>query len=100
MIGEGRLHASIDQVAKLISFDHTHDTRQDDAAGGAGGLGDVVQEVEDTGAPQTDKWDLQIRKSASSVRILNPSLIICSHFLFKVESIVQYLREKQLVPVS
>ncbi|CAE6412351.1 unnamed protein product [Rhizoctonia solani] len=83
MIGEGRLHASIDQVAKLISFDHTHDARQDDAAGGAGGLGDVVQEVEDTAAPETDKWDLQIRKSASSV-----------------ESIVQYLREKQLVPVS
>ncbi|KAF8760147.1 PCI domain [Rhizoctonia solani] len=83
MIGEGRLHASIDQVAKLISFDHTHDARQDDAAGGAGGLGDVVQEVEDTGAPETDKWDLQIRKSASSV-----------------ESIVQYLREKQLVSVS
>ncbi|CAE6473293.1 unnamed protein product [Rhizoctonia solani] len=82
MIGEGRLHASIDQVARLISFDHTHDARQDDAAGGAGGLGDVVQEAEDTGAPETDKWDLQIRKSASSV-----------------ESIVQYLREKQLVSV-
>ncbi|CAE6422068.1 unnamed protein product [Rhizoctonia solani] len=82
MIGEGRLHASIDQVARLISFDHTHGARQDDAAGGAGGLGDVVQEAEDTGAPETDKWDLQIRESASSV-----------------ESIVQYLREKQLVSV-
>ncbi|CUA69074.1 COP9 signalosome complex subunit 4 [Rhizoctonia solani] len=83
MIGEGRLHASIDQVARLISFDHTHNARQDDAAGGAGGLGDVVQEAEDTGAPETDKWDLQIRESASSV-----------------ESIVQYLREKNLVSVS
>jgi COP9 signalosome complex subunit 4 len=67
MIGEGRLHASIDQVARLISFETTHDPRQDDAAGGAGGLGDVVQEVEDTGAPETDKWDLQIRKTAASV---------------------------------
>ncbi|KAG9127632.1 hypothetical protein FRC07_011376 [Ceratobasidium sp. 392] len=83
MIEQGRLHASIDQVARLISFETAHDPRQDDAAGGAGGLGDVVQEVEDTGAPETDKWDLQIRRTAANV-----------------EAIVQYLREKQLVSVS
>jgi COP9 signalosome complex subunit 4 len=68
MIEQGRLHASIDQVARLISFETSHDPRQDDAAGGAGGLGDVVQEVEDTGAPETDKWDLQIRRTAANVR--------------------------------
>ena len=65
MIEQGRLKASIDQVDRLIWFD----TREDeDAQGKAGGLGDVEQSTEDTGAPFTKRWDMQIRLTAANVR--------------------------------
>lgn len=65
MIEQGRLRGSIDQVDKLIWFDDRSD--DDDAQGKAGGLGDVDQEAEDTGAPHTKRWDLQIRLTAAGV---------------------------------
>ncbi|KAI0650818.1 hypothetical protein C8Q79DRAFT_1064298 [Trametes meyenii] len=78
MIEQGRLKGTIDQVAKLISFDVLG---EDDAAQGkAGGLGDVEQVEEDTGAPFTKRWDMQIRLTAANV-----------------ETIVQHLTEKGLV---
>lgn len=78
MIEQGRLKGSIDQVERLIWFDAGGD--EDDAQGKAGGLGDVEQETEDTGAPFTKRWDMQIRMTAANV-----------------ESIVQHLKEKGLV---
>ena len=66
MIEQGRLRGSIDQVEQLIWFDSGRE--EDDAQGKAGGLGDVDLETEDTGAPYTKKWDMQIRLTASSVR--------------------------------
>ncbi|KAH9951581.1 hypothetical protein B0H21DRAFT_181810 [Amylocystis lapponica] len=78
MIEQGRLKGSIDQVEKLISFEVTGE--DDDAQGKAGGLGDVEQIEEDTGAPFTKRWDMQIRLTAANV-----------------ESIVQHLTEKGLV---
>ncbi|TFY53011.1 hypothetical protein EVJ58_g9688 [Rhodofomes roseus] len=78
MIEQGRLKGSIDQVEKLIVFESSHD--EDDAQGKAGGLGDVEQTAEDTGAPFTKRWDMQIRITAANV-----------------ESIVQHLTEKGLV---
>lgn len=89
MIEQGRLHASIDQVARLISFETTHDPRQDDAAGGAGGLGDVVQEVEDTGAPETDKWDLQIKRTAANVCVVGLRMLLKAHhsLLFRLREL-------------
>ncbi|OCH94101.1 hypothetical protein OBBRIDRAFT_197228 [Obba rivulosa] len=78
MIEQGRLKGSIDQVERLISFQV--DGEEDDAQGKAGGLGDVEQEEEDTGAPFTKRWDQQIRLTAANV-----------------ESIVQHLTEKGLV---
>ena len=65
MIEQKRLRASIDQVERLIWFE----ARTDDevAQGKAGGLGDVDQEEENTGAPFTKRWDMQIRQSASNV---------------------------------
>ncbi|KAI0698583.1 hypothetical protein BC835DRAFT_1405324 [Cytidiella melzeri] len=78
MIEQQRLKGTIDQVEKLIWFDDTGD--EDNAQGKAGGLGDVEQETEDTGAPYTKQWDKQIRITAA-----------------KVESIVQHLTEKGLV---
>ncbi|KDQ21039.1 hypothetical protein BOTBODRAFT_27058 [Botryobasidium botryosum FD-172 SS1] len=78
MIEQGRLRGSIDQVERLIWFDGRTD--DDDAQGKAGGLGDVNQETEETGAPFTKKWDMQIRKTAASV-----------------ESIAQHLSEKGLL---
>ncbi|KAH9943435.1 uncharacterized protein BXZ73DRAFT_40515 [Epithele typhae] len=80
MIEQGRLKGSIDQVEKLISFDVTGE--DDDAQGKAGGLGDVEQVEEDTGAPFTKRWDMQIRLTAANV-----------------ETIVQHLTEKGLVSV-
>ncbi|TFK43497.1 hypothetical protein BDQ12DRAFT_731513 [Crucibulum laeve] len=77
MIEQGRLRGSIDQVEKLIWFEGNRE--EDDAQGKAGGLGDV-EEAEDTGAPFTKRWDLQIRVTAANV-----------------ESIVQHLTEKGLV---
>jgi COP9 signalosome complex subunit 4 len=65
MIEQGRLRGSIDQVDKLIWFEEVGD--EDNAQGKAGGLGDVEQETEDTGAPFTKAWDHQIRTSAASV---------------------------------
>jgi COP9 signalosome complex subunit 4 len=79
MIEQGRLKGSIDQVEKLIWFESRHE--DDEGQGKAGGLGDVNQEREDTGAPFTKKWDRQIRQTASSV-----------------EEIVQHLTEKGLIP--
>ncbi|KAI9001005.1 hypothetical protein BD414DRAFT_451916 [Trametes punicea] len=78
MIEQGRLKGTIDQVEKLISFDVLGE--DDDAQGKAGGLGDVEQIEEDTGAPFTKKWDMQIRLTAANV-----------------ETIVQHLTEKGLV---
>jgi COP9 signalosome complex subunit 4 len=78
MIEQGRLKGSIDQVDKLIWFDAARE--EDDAQGKAGGLGDVEQTNEDTGAPFTKRWDLQIRMTAANV-----------------ETIVQHLAEKGLV---
>ncbi|KAF9510825.1 hypothetical protein BS47DRAFT_1331456 [Hydnum rufescens UP504] len=79
MIEQKRLRASIDQVERLIWFE----ARTDDevAQGKAGGLGDVDQEEEETGAPFTKRWDMQIRQTASNV-----------------ELIVQRLGEKGLLP--
>ncbi|RDB22701.1 COP9 signalosome complex subunit 4 [Hypsizygus marmoreus] len=77
MIEQGRLRGSIDQVDKLIWFEGNRE--EDDAQGKAGGLGDV-EEAEDTGAPFTKRWDMQIRLTAANV-----------------ESIVQHLTEKGLV---
>lgn len=66
MIEQGRLKGTIDQVERLIWFDDTGD--EDGAQGKAGGLGDVEQETEDTGAPYTKQWDSQIRITAANVR--------------------------------
>ena len=65
MIEQGRLRGWIDQVEKLIWFEGPRE--EDDAQGKAGGLGDVDQHVEETGAPYTKKWDHQIRTAAASV---------------------------------
>ena len=65
MIEQGRLKASIDQVERLIWFEDNKE--EDDAQGKAGGLGEVDMHTEDTGAPFTKKWDMQIRVTASSV---------------------------------
>lgn len=80
MIEQGRLRGHIDQVEKLIWFEGPE---EDDAQGKAGGLGDVDQNTEETGAPYTKKWDHQIRNTAASV-----------------EDIVQKLVEKGLVQPS
>ncbi|KAI0771632.1 hypothetical protein BD413DRAFT_58918 [Trametes elegans] len=78
MIEQGRLKGTIDQVEKLISFEVMGE--DDGAQGKAGGLGDVEQVEEDTGAPFTKRWDMQIRLTAANV-----------------ETIVQHLTEKGLV---
>ncbi|TFY82725.1 hypothetical protein EWM64_g1292 [Hericium alpestre] len=78
MIEQGRLKGHIDQVDKLIWFEAAKD--EDDAQGKAGGLGDVSQDTEDTGALFTKRWDMQIRMTASNV-----------------ETIVEHLVEKGLV---
>lgn len=67
MIEQGRLRGRIDQVEKLIWFEGP--SEEDDAQGKAGGLGDVDQHVEETGAPYTKKWDHQIRGTAASVSL-------------------------------
>ncbi|TCD69685.1 hypothetical protein EIP91_006702 [Steccherinum ochraceum] len=77
MIEQGRLKGQIDQVEKLIIFDNDRD---EDAQGKAGGLGDVEQTTEDTGAPFTKRWDMQIRSTAANV-----------------ESLVQHLANKGLI---
>ena len=64
MIEQGRLRGSIDQVDQLIWFE---ERVEDDAQGKAGGLGDVEQVTEDTGAPFTKRWDNQIRMTAANV---------------------------------
>ncbi|KAG6860379.1 hypothetical protein C0995_011986 [Termitomyces sp. Mi166 len=81
MIEQGRLRGSIDQVDKLIWFEG--DREEYDAQGKAGGLGDIVEEAEDTGAPFTKRWDAQIRLTAANV-----------------ESIIQHLTEKGLVHLT
>ena len=68
MIEQGRLKGSIDQVDKLIWFEASKE--EDDAQGKAGGLGDVEQTTEDTGALSTKRWDQQIRITAANVRNL------------------------------
>ncbi|KIJ70529.1 hypothetical protein HYDPIDRAFT_172329 [Hydnomerulius pinastri MD-312] len=78
MIEQGRLKGSIDQVDKLIWFEGGKE--EDDAQGKAGGLGDVEQTTEDTGAPFTKKWDMQIRTTTANV-----------------ETIVQHLAVKGLI---
>lgn len=76
MIEQHRLRGWIDQVAKLIWFEE----EEHEAQGKAGGLGDVDLHTEDTGAPATKNWDLQIRNAAATV-----------------ESIVQQLVQKRLI---
>ncbi|KAH7887709.1 hypothetical protein F5I97DRAFT_1862221 [Phlebopus sp. FC_14] len=75
MIEQGRLKGSIDQVDKLIWFDGGKE--EDDAQGKAGGLGDVEQVNEDTGAPFTKRWDMQIRTTAANAET------IVQHLAFK-----------------
>lgn len=65
MIEQGRLKGSIDQVDRLIWFEGGRE--DDDAQGKAGGLGDVEQTSEATGAPFTKRWDMQIRTTAANV---------------------------------
>ncbi|KAJ8515067.1 hypothetical protein ONZ45_g7479 [Pleurotus djamor] len=72
MIEQGRLRGSIDQVDKLIWFEGSRE--DDDAQGKAGGLGDV-EEAEDTGAPYTKHWDMQIRTTAANVEVLVQHLV-------------------------
>ena len=43
----------------------------DDAQGKAGGLGEVDMHTEDTGAPYTKKWDMQIRMTAANVSVVS-----------------------------
>lgn len=71
MIEQGRLRGSIDQVDKLIWFEGG---QEDDAQGKAGGLGDV-EDAEDTGAPYTKHWDMQIRLTAANVRLHSLSYV-------------------------
>ncbi|KAI0320810.1 hypothetical protein OF83DRAFT_1102870 [Amylostereum chailletii] len=66
MIEQGRLKGHVDQVDRLIWFETARE--EDDAQGKAGGLGDVSQDTEDTGAFLTKRWDTQIRTTASHVR--------------------------------
>jgi COP9 signalosome complex subunit 4 len=65
MIEQGRLKGYIDQVDRLIWFETARE--EDDAQGKAGGLGDISQDTEDTGALLTKRWDTQIRTTASHV---------------------------------
>ena len=65
MVEQGRLKGTIDQVDRLIWFESAGE--EDNAQGKAGGLGDVEQDEEDTGAPFTKRWDMQIRLTAANV---------------------------------
>ncbi|VDB85384.1 unnamed protein product [Peniophora sp. CBMAI 1063] len=73
MIAQGRLKGHIDQVDRLIWFETGRE--EDDAQGKAGGLGDVVQETEDTGGLLTKRWDNQIRATASHVETIMQHLL-------------------------
>lgn len=95
MIEQGRLRGFIDQVDKLIWFEGN---QEDDAQGKAGGLGDV-EEAEDTGAPFTKRWDTQIRLTAAHVSLTSFSSQCRFQPSPQVESIVQQLNEKGLVPL-
>jgi COP9 signalosome complex subunit 4 len=94
MIEQGRLRGSIDQVDKLIWFEARD---EDDAQGKAGGLGDVEQVTEDTGAPFTKRWDMQIRTTAANVSLQSNIPFRTDFSYWQVESIVQHLTEKNLV---
>ncbi|KAF8450271.1 hypothetical protein L210DRAFT_3608671 [Boletus edulis BED1] len=74
MIEQGRLKGFIDQVDKLIWFEGGKE--DDDAQGKAGGLGDVEQTSEATGAPFTKRWDMQIRNTAANVEAIVQHLAI------------------------
>ncbi|KAG8218873.1 hypothetical protein J3R82DRAFT_4552 [Butyriboletus roseoflavus] len=74
MIEQGRLKGSIDQVDKLIWFEGGRE--ENDAQGKAGGLGDVEQTSEATGAPFTKRWDMQIRTTAANVESIVQHLAI------------------------
>ncbi|KAH0840148.1 hypothetical protein J3R83DRAFT_1128 [Lanmaoa asiatica] len=74
MIEQGRLKGSIDQVDKLIWFEEGRE--DDDAQGKAGGLGDVEQTNEATGAPFTKRWDMQIRTTAANIELIVQHLAI------------------------
>lgn len=76
MIEQGRLKGSIDQVDRLIWFEGGRD--EDDAQGKAGGLGDVELDTEDTGAPHTKRWDMQIRITAANVSMSTVSFSLLS----------------------
>ena len=73
MVEQGRLKASIDQVERLIVFEDSKE--DDDAQGKAGGLGEVDMHTEDTGAPYTKKWDMQIRMTAANVSSIDHCII-------------------------
>lgn len=77
MIEQGRLRGWIDQVDRLIWFEE----EEHEAQGKAGGLGDVDQHTEDTGAPLTKQWDAQIQLTAASVRriLVHPTMKQISH---------------------
>jgi len=95
MIEQGRLKGSIDQVDKLIWFEGK---QEDDAQGKAGGLGDIEQDTEDTGAPFTKRWDMQIRLVAANVSASHiPSTLSKHNISRQVESIVEHLTDKGLV---
>ncbi|KAF8478856.1 hypothetical protein F5888DRAFT_1928018 [Russula emetica] len=68
MIEQGRLKEHIDQVDKLIWFEAARE--ENDAQGKASGLGDVNQDMEDTGSLFTKRWDQQIRMTAAHVETL------------------------------
>ncbi|KAF8138729.1 hypothetical protein EV363DRAFT_1154082 [Boletus edulis] len=74
MIEQGRLKGFIDQVDKLIWFEGGKE--DDDDQGKAGGLGDVEQTSEATGAPFTKRWDMQIRNTAANVEAIVQHLAI------------------------
>lgn len=97
MIEQGRLRGSIDQVDKLIWFEGGRE--EDDAQGKAGGLGDV-EDAEDTGAPFTKRWDMQIRLTAANVGVSHSQTDVTRLRFSQVESIVQLLTERGLIKLA
>jgi COP9 signalosome complex subunit 4 len=94
MIEQGRLRGSIDQVARLLWFEGR--SEDDDPQGRAGGLGEVEQRAEDTGARYTKQWDRQIRLTAGSVskQVAYPELPFFNLIAnVHVEALVQHLSE-------
>lgn len=93
MIEQGRLKGTIDQVDRLIWFDTAGE--DDDAQGKAGGLGDVEQVTEDTGAPYTKRWDMQIRLTAANVSITLSILGLNHHHRYNADKRLAHQRSNQ-----